>query len=97
MADRSTVRHQPGRESDLHADPVRATKPAPRRRGYPDCLGHHHLDVDGDLASIPLGQSRPDPLLRLGLIGNRPATVDHRVELGKMKIWSALPGSNSQL
>ena len=54
--------------------------------GYPDCLGHDHLAGSGDLAALPLGESGPDSVFRLGLAGDRAATVDHLEQsVGKVR------------
>ena len=80
---RIAIRHQPRGESDLHSHPIRDAEPTAGCRGHFDCLEHDHLVGRGDLAALPLGESGPDSLLRVGLAGNSAATVDHGVELGQ--------------
>ena len=76
------VRHQPRGEPDLHADPVRDAEPAAGVGGHPDRVGHDHLDDGRRLAALPLGRRGPGSVFRLGVAGDRAATVDHGDELG---------------
>jgi len=80
---RPAVRRQSRVESDLHADPIRDAEPASRLSGHFGRLGNDHLDVRGDLEALSLDQSGPDSVFRLGVVGNRAATVDHGDELGE--------------
>jgi len=73
--------NQPRGEPDLHTDPIRDAEPAAGGGGHFDRLGHNHLDGDRCLATFPLGRIRPRAVLRVGVVGDCAATVDHDYEL----------------
>jgi hypothetical protein len=81
-----TVRHQSCGEFDLHADPVWHEKFAACCHRHRGCLGHDHLVGGVDLAALPLGERGPNSVFRVGLAGDRSATVNHGDELGEAVI-----------
>ena len=90
MDGRLAVRYQSCGESDLHADSVWHEKFAVGGGGHLNCLDHDHLVGGGDLAAIPMGESGPDPVFRVGLAGDRSATEHHMEQsVKKRNGWTA--------
>jgi len=77
LDDRFAICHQSRGESDIYADPIRHEELASCSSGHPDRLDNNHLAGSGDLAALPMGESRTDPVFHLGLAGDRAATFDH--------------------
>lgn len=68
--------------ANLIFTPIRDAESVAGCCGHLDRLGNHHLDDGGDLATLPMDRLRTDSVLRMGVAGDRAATVDHSVELG---------------
>ncbi len=81
---RSSVRHQPRGESDLHAHSIWDAESAIGSGGHPDRLGDNHLDDSSDLEALPLGGGRSGAVLHLGVDCDILAVEHYVDELGTL-------------
>ncbi len=61
----------------VHSNLYCATKHATRRLGHLDRVGHNHRVCHFHLAALSLGRRGPSSVFRVGVTGDRAATVDH--------------------